>query len=268
MGRLARLGEDHPEVAELDLNPVLGLATGYVVVDARVRVCRPASPVDPEDLVTARSSCGFSAGGFSVSTDCAMAVWRDDSGVPQGGDMQTIVVGYDGSEPADRALDRATELIDDGGTVVLVSAIHMLAGKGGMGFDPIEKETSTGSSTRPRLVWPRRDRGHDRRGHGRSRPGHHRAGQGGRRRPDRGRKRAQEPPRASAVRLRQRRRLAPHELRRVGRRLMNTTVRLPRHTAPDAERAVFTACSAESTILPESLEAVRQADALQGERGS
>ena len=55
--------------------------------------------------------------------------------------MQTIVVGYDGSEPADRALDRATELVDDSGTVILVSAIHMLAGKGGMGFDPIEKET-------------------------------------------------------------------------------------------------------------------------------
>ena len=54
--------------------------------------------------------------------------------------MQTIVVGYDGSEPASRALDRATELIDDGGTVVLVSAIHVLAGKGGMGFDPIEKQ--------------------------------------------------------------------------------------------------------------------------------
>ena len=54
--------------------------------------------------------------------------------------MHTIVVGYDGSEPATRALDRATELIDDGGTVVLVSAIHMLAGKGGMGYDPIEKE--------------------------------------------------------------------------------------------------------------------------------
>jgi nucleotide-binding universal stress UspA family protein len=54
--------------------------------------------------------------------------------------MQTIVVGYDGSESADRALDRASGLIDDGGTVVLVSAIHMLAGKGGMGFDPIEKE--------------------------------------------------------------------------------------------------------------------------------
>jgi nucleotide-binding universal stress UspA family protein len=54
--------------------------------------------------------------------------------------MQTIVVGYDGSEPADRAVERAAELIDDGGTLVLVSAVHMLAGKGGMGFDPIEKE--------------------------------------------------------------------------------------------------------------------------------
>jgi nucleotide-binding universal stress UspA family protein len=54
--------------------------------------------------------------------------------------MRTIVVGYDGSEPADRALERATELIDKGGTVVLISAIHLLAGKGGMGYDPIEKE--------------------------------------------------------------------------------------------------------------------------------
>ena len=48
VGRLARLGEDHPEVAELDLNPVWALATGYVVVDARVRVCRPTSPVTPK----------------------------------------------------------------------------------------------------------------------------------------------------------------------------------------------------------------------------
>jgi acetyl coenzyme A synthetase (ADP forming)-like protein len=48
VGRVARLGEDHPEVAELDLNPVLGLATGYVVVDARVRVSRPTSPVTPK----------------------------------------------------------------------------------------------------------------------------------------------------------------------------------------------------------------------------
>ena len=54
--------------------------------------------------------------------------------------MQTIVVGYDGSESADRALDRTTELIENGGSVVLVSAIHMLAGKGSMGYDPVEKE--------------------------------------------------------------------------------------------------------------------------------
>ncbi len=36
--RLSRLADDLPEVAELDLNPVLGLAEGCVVVDARVRV--------------------------------------------------------------------------------------------------------------------------------------------------------------------------------------------------------------------------------------
>lgn len=54
--------------------------------------------------------------------------------------MQTIVVGFDGSESADRALERATTLITNGGSVVLVSAIHMLAGKGSMGFDPVEKE--------------------------------------------------------------------------------------------------------------------------------
>jgi acyl-CoA synthetase (NDP forming) len=39
--RLARLADDIPEVAELDLNPVLALEQGYVAVDARVRV-RPA----------------------------------------------------------------------------------------------------------------------------------------------------------------------------------------------------------------------------------
>ncbi len=36
--RLARLAEELPEVAELDLNPVLGLESGCVAVDARVRV--------------------------------------------------------------------------------------------------------------------------------------------------------------------------------------------------------------------------------------
>jgi acetate---CoA ligase (ADP-forming) len=39
--RLARLGDDLPAVAELDLNPVLALPDGCVAVDARVRVTRP-----------------------------------------------------------------------------------------------------------------------------------------------------------------------------------------------------------------------------------
>ena len=39
--RLARLGEDLPAVAELDLNPVLALSERCVAVDARVRVRRP-----------------------------------------------------------------------------------------------------------------------------------------------------------------------------------------------------------------------------------
>jgi acyl-CoA synthetase (NDP forming) len=38
--RLSRLAEDLPELAELDLNPVMGLAESCVAVDARVRVRR------------------------------------------------------------------------------------------------------------------------------------------------------------------------------------------------------------------------------------
>jgi acetyl coenzyme A synthetase (ADP forming)-like protein len=40
--RLSRLALELPEVAELDLNPVLALANGCVTVDARVRLRRPA----------------------------------------------------------------------------------------------------------------------------------------------------------------------------------------------------------------------------------
>ncbi len=43
LGRLSRLGEDLPDLTELDLNPVLGLSAGYVAVDARIRVRRPTS---------------------------------------------------------------------------------------------------------------------------------------------------------------------------------------------------------------------------------
>lgn len=41
--RLSRLGLDLPAVAELDLNPVLGLPDGCVAVDARVRIAPPAT---------------------------------------------------------------------------------------------------------------------------------------------------------------------------------------------------------------------------------
>jgi acetyl coenzyme A synthetase (ADP forming)-like protein len=39
--RLSRLVEDNPEVAELDLNPVLGRPDGCVALDARVRIAAP-----------------------------------------------------------------------------------------------------------------------------------------------------------------------------------------------------------------------------------
>jgi len=41
-GLLARLVEHHPEVAELDLNPVLAGPERCVAVDARVRLRRPS----------------------------------------------------------------------------------------------------------------------------------------------------------------------------------------------------------------------------------
>ena len=46
--RLARLGEEHPEVAEVDLNPVLAFPDRCVVVDARVRLCRPSAVAQPK----------------------------------------------------------------------------------------------------------------------------------------------------------------------------------------------------------------------------
>jgi acetate---CoA ligase (ADP-forming) len=42
LNRLSRLADDFPELAELDLNPVMGLPDRAVVVDARIRVVRPA----------------------------------------------------------------------------------------------------------------------------------------------------------------------------------------------------------------------------------
>jgi len=42
--RLGRLATDVPELAELDLNPVLVDADGCVVVDAKVRLATPVGP--------------------------------------------------------------------------------------------------------------------------------------------------------------------------------------------------------------------------------
>ena len=40
--RIGALAAAHPEIAELDLNPVIASPTARVVVDARVRIERPA----------------------------------------------------------------------------------------------------------------------------------------------------------------------------------------------------------------------------------
>ena len=44
--RLSQLADDFPELAELDLNPVIGLPDEAVVVDARIRVARPQLRTD------------------------------------------------------------------------------------------------------------------------------------------------------------------------------------------------------------------------------
>jgi hypothetical protein len=44
--RLAQLADDFPEIAELDLNPVLGLRSGYVAVDARIKLRQPEARLE------------------------------------------------------------------------------------------------------------------------------------------------------------------------------------------------------------------------------
>jgi nucleotide-binding universal stress UspA family protein len=53
--------------------------------------------------------------------------------------MRKIVIGYDGSNSAQRALERAAEFVD-GGSITVVSAVHRVAGKSGPAYDPIEQE--------------------------------------------------------------------------------------------------------------------------------
>lgn len=58
--------------------------------------------------------------------------------------MKTIVVGYDGSECARRALERATELCEDGAALHVVAVTRIMPHvKGAAGaLDPIETEDS------------------------------------------------------------------------------------------------------------------------------
>ena len=44
--RLAKLASDHPEITEVDLNPVIARPDGLVAVDARVRL-QHQPPSDP-----------------------------------------------------------------------------------------------------------------------------------------------------------------------------------------------------------------------------
>jgi nucleotide-binding universal stress UspA family protein len=54
--------------------------------------------------------------------------------------MATIVLGYDGTEPAQRALAVAAT-IAGGETITVVSVVHPLpGGKSGPAYDPIERE--------------------------------------------------------------------------------------------------------------------------------
>ena len=44
--RVSTMADAHPEIVEMDCNPVMVLPTGAVIVDARVRV-RPPAPAPP-----------------------------------------------------------------------------------------------------------------------------------------------------------------------------------------------------------------------------
>lgn len=69
--------------------------------------------------------------------------------------MKTIVVGYDGSEHAGRALERAVELVGDGGSLVVVCAARLATlthdpALGTGAVDPIEAEWARGNLDKAR----------------------------------------------------------------------------------------------------------------------
>jgi nucleotide-binding universal stress UspA family protein len=57
--------------------------------------------------------------------------------------MRRIIVGYDGSPSAKRALARAADLAAPGAELTIVSVVRVLAGRGGIAYDPIEQDDTT-----------------------------------------------------------------------------------------------------------------------------
>jgi nucleotide-binding universal stress UspA family protein len=71
--------------------------------------------------------------------------------------MQKIVVGYDGSEHAGRALERAAALAGSGGSLVIVSAAHLATLShdptlGASAVDPVESEWARGNLDKARAL--------------------------------------------------------------------------------------------------------------------
>jgi nitroimidazol reductase NimA-like FMN-containing flavoprotein (pyridoxamine 5'-phosphate oxidase superfamily) len=79
--RVSRLAEDHPDVAELDLNPIIARPDGVVAVDARVRVSATGIPTCAVYADAAPGSGATAAGSsliwiqtlFSIGTGLLMA---------------------------------------------------------------------------------------------------------------------------------------------------------------------------------------------------
>jgi acyl-CoA synthetase (NDP forming)/L-amino acid N-acyltransferase YncA len=121
--RVSRLTDDLPEVAELDLNPVIARPEGAVVVDARVRVA-PELPQDPflrklrlkRPRHSARMSAGIakasrpaspgavSAHGPGTARTATAAVGKADGGSDDGADRPTVSSARPGLCPTSSAV--------------------------------------------------------------------------------------------------------------------------------------------------------------------
>ena len=135
--------------------------------------------------------------------------------VPERGDEMKIVVGYDGSDPSKRALERAVALAD-GGQITVVAAAEQRVGVGfaeGTHLDPSREEHARSALEEARSSLSERGIEADsRRGPRRRRRRHRRRGQG--RRPRHRRHARPQPAAARAARLGQLEGRAPRRVRR------------------------------------------------------